>query len=71
MISLKKKGYDDADIAIVNMILVIEKCSIADIFQTLNCACASAMRRISKLQEKGVIILNSVNRDCVTSGCCI
>lgn len=39
MISMKKKGYDDADIAIVNMILVIEKCSIADISQALFLFC--------------------------------
>lgn len=55
MLLMKKKGYDDADVAIVNMILENEKCSIADISQTLNCTRASAMHRITKLQEKGII----------------
>lgn len=55
MLSMKKKGYDDADIAIVNMILENEKCSIADISKALNCTRAATMHRISKLQEKGII----------------
>lgn len=55
ILSLKKQGYENADIAIVNIILENEKCSIADISQTLNCTRASTMHRISKMQEKVII----------------
>lgn len=55
MSSLKKQGYDDIDIAIVNMIFENKKCSIADISQSIGFTRASTMHRIKLLQEKGII----------------
>lgn len=55
MFSMKKKGYDDADIAIVNMIAEDSKCSIADISKTLNYTRSMTMHKIKILQEKGII----------------
>ena len=55
ILSLKKQGYDDADIAIVSLISENNKCSIADISQTLGFARATTVRRIKRLQEKGII----------------
>ena len=55
MFAMKKKGYDDADIAIVNMIAEISKCSIADISKTLDYTRSRTMHKIKRLQEKGII----------------
>lgn len=55
MLSLKKKGYDNVDVAIVNMIFENEHCSVAEIAQTINCTRAATANRVRKLQEKGII----------------
>lgn len=53
---LRKKGYDNFDIAIINTIADNEKCSISEISQLIGYSQVSTTRRIKKLQDKGILI---------------
>ena len=53
---LRKKGYDTFDIAIINTIIDNEKCNLSEISQLIGCSQVSTMKRIKKLQDKGILI---------------
>ena len=52
----RKKGYDTFDIAIINTIIDNEKCNLSEISQLIGCSQVSTMKRIKKLQDKGILI---------------
>ena len=53
---LRKKRYDTFDIAIINTIIDNEKCNLSEISQLIDCSQVSTMKRIKKLQDKGILI---------------
>lgn len=60
---LRKKGYDDVDIAIINTIINNDRVNLSEISQFIGYTQASTMKRINKLQDKGIVVKEGTARN--------
>mgnify|MGYP001629857910 FL=1 len=56
VLKLREKGYDNIDIAIINTMIDNDRVNLSEISQIIEHTHASTMRRISKLQDKGIVV---------------
>ena len=56
VLKLREKGYDNVDIAIINTMIDNDRVNLSEISQLIGHTQASTMRRIKKLQDKGIVV---------------